>query len=251
MMSILSGLLLLTFLSGAVGTGAGGVMGTLMKKTSGKGMQLLLSFASGVMIALVCFDLLQDAAETGTAPGWIALMILLGTLAVQMLEEVIDRKTEACIEIISRKLLAAGIVMVFAIAFHNVPIGMSLGAASVHAGTALGKTTVAMALLIGIHNIPEGMAIAAPLAASGLSKGKAVLLTACGGLTIMFGAVIGYFIGDLGEMWLAFSLSFASGAMLYVVFGEILPHVMREGQSKLATYFIAAGITAGLLLTLL
>lgn len=67
----------------------------------------------------------------------------------------------------------------------------------------------------------------------------------------MIGAVLGYVLGDLGALQLAASLSFASGAMLYVVFGEILPHAIRQNQTKLPTYFAILGVIVGMLITFL
>lgn len=248
-MSIISGLLILTVLSGVAGTGLGGLLGALLKKESEKTMGVLLSFASGVMIALVCFDLIMDAVETGTSPFWIAAMILLGAVIVHLLNYLIDKKTKVSIETVSQKLLIAGIVMVVAIAFHNVPVGMTIGASCVKAGTAWNSTAVTMALLIGVHNVPEGMAIAIPLVGSGLRRWKAVLITAFGGVPIVIGALLGYFLGDLGEFQLASSLAFAGGAMLYVIFGEILPHAIRTDRTKLPTYFAILGVIVGMLIT--
>ena len=250
-MRIIAGLLILTFLSGVIGTGLGGLLGALLKKESEKTMSVLLSFASGVMIALVCFDLLRDAGETGESPFWIAGMILLGAAIVHLLNDLMEHKTNVDIGAVSQRLLIAGAVMVVAIAFHNVPVGMTIGASCVKTGTVWNGTAVTMALLIGIHNVPEGMAIAIPLVSGGLSRLKVVLITACGGVPLMIGAVLGYVLGDLGALQLAASLSFASGAMLYVVFGEILPHAIRQNQTKLPTYFAILGVIVGMLITFL
>lgn len=104
-----------------------------------------------------------------------------------------------------------------------------------------------LAVFIGIHNVPEGMAICAPLLAAGMTRGKAVLLTALSGAAIVAGGILGYWIGDMGQMGLAVSLSFASGAMLYVNFGEILPESNALYRGKTPAFFTVLGILLGMM----
>ena len=85
-----------------------------------------------------------------------------------------------------------------------------------------------MAIVIGLHNIPEGMAVAVPLISGGMPKWKAVVITAITGAPTIIGALMGYYIGVLGPVALALALSFASGAMLYVVFAELIPESILE-----------------------
>ena len=108
-------------------------------------------------------------------------------------------------------------------------------------------SALVLAILIGLHNIPEGMAISVPLINGGISKRRAVLLTALTGAPTIVGAIIGYLIGDIGALGLALSLSFASGAMLYVTFGEILPQSILMYRSKLPAFFVIIGILVGLI----
>lgn len=105
-----------------------------------------------------------------------------------------------------------------------------------------------MAIIIGLHNIPEGMAVAVPLAAGGMHKAKAVAITALSGAPTIIGAVIGYYTGSIGDVALALSLSFASGAMLYVVFGELLPESILMWRSKLPAFAVMVGLLIGLLI---
>jgi len=87
-----------------------------------------------------------------------------------------------------------------------------------------------------------------PLISGGMSKTKAVLVTASSGIPTILGAFLGYLLGDIGAMGLALSLGFASGAMLYVVFGEILPQAILMYHSKLPAFFAILGILAGILI---
>ena len=111
----------------------------------------------------------------------------------------------------------------------------------------MGGAALILAILIGLHNIPEGMAVSVPLISGGMHKGKAVLITALSGIPTMIGALLGFLLGEIGAVGLAISLGFASGAMLYVVFGEILPQAILMYHSKLPAFSTIGGILIGLL----
>ena len=144
-------------------------------------------------------------------------------------------------------LMVAGMVMACAIALHNVPEGMTIGASYAGNDGVMGTAALALAVLIGLHNIPEGMAVSVPLISGGMGKFKAVLVTASSGIPTVLGALLGYALGEIGVMGLALSLGFASGAMLYVVFGEILPQSILMYHSKLPAFSTIVGILVGLL----
>jgi ZIP family zinc transporter len=112
----------------------------------------------------------------------------------------------------------------------------------------MGNAALVLAVLIGLHNIPEGMAVSVPLISGGMPKWRAVVLTACSGIPTVLGALLGYMLGEIGPMGLTMSLGFASGAMLYVVFGEILPQSILMYHSKLPAFSAIAGILVGLLI---
>lgn len=274
---------LVTLISGAGGTGLGGFIGALFKSESNRTISLLLAFAGGVMTAMVCFDLLAEAEEAASqiAEHGVVLVIFavaLGVAVVYLLNHLIDRKTRKEVshtadehhpethddidELVhadhlnmhkrhndSRlSLFVAGVVMACAIALHNVPEGMTIGASFVASDNLLLGTGMIMAVLIGLHNIPEGMAVSVPLINGGMSRVRAVAATAACGLPTVLGAWLGYWLGDIGPLGLSLSLGFASGAMLYVVFGEIIPQSVLMYRSKLPTFFVIVGILLGLLI---
>ena len=138
--------------------------------------------------------------------------------------------------------------MASAIALHNVPEGMTIGASYASNDGVLGSAALVLAVLIGLHNIPEGMAVSVPLISGGMNKPKAVIVTALSGVPTILGALLGYLIGDMSAMGLALSLGFASGAMLYVVFGEILPQAILMYHSKLPAFSAIVGILVGILI---
>ena len=138
--------------------------------------------------------------------------------------------------------------MACAIALHNVPEGMTIGASYAVEDAVLGGSALILAFLIGLHNIPEGMAVSVPLISGGMKKYKAVLITAATGIPTILGAVLGFWLGEIGPLGLTLSLGFASGAMLYVVFGEILPQSILMYHSKAPAFSAIIGMLVGLLI---
>ena len=276
-MSILGTLIATTAIAGVVGTGLGGLIGALLQKDSNRVVSLLLSFAAGVMLSVVCFDLVVEAIETNVGIYVVIGAIALGVAVIYVLNRIIDRKTNPEVAHIDENhsktaddlnelihsdhlehhranndskfsLFVAGVVMACAIALHNVPEGMTIGAAYASNNGALGGAAIVLAILIGLHNIPEGMAVSVPLIAGGMPKWKAVLITASSGIPTIIGALLGYILGEIGPVGLALSLGFASGAMLYVVFGEILPQAILMYRSKRPAFSAIGGMLVGLLI---
>ena len=276
-MGIIETLIITTALAGVGGTGLGGIIGAILQKDSRKVVSLLLSFAGGVMLSVVCFDLVTEAIAADVGIWTVVGAIALGVAVTYLLNYLIDRKTNPEVphvdenhpktaddldELIhsdhleqhyARKdsklgLFVAGIVMASAIALHNVPEGMTIGASYASDNGVMGSAALALAVLIGLHNIPEGMAVSVPLISGGMNKWKAVLITASTGIPTIVGALLGYVLGEIGPLGLTMSLGFASGAMLYVVFGEILPQSFLMYNSKLPAFSAIVGILVGLLI---
>ena len=272
----------ITALAGMGGTGMGGLVACLFKKDSNKTVSLLLSFAAGVMTSVVCFDLLTEALHSGKGNGNVFLVVggvLLGYVVIALLNAVIDRRTDREVAHIDENhprtadsleelthanhlhehregrqprsgLFLAGLVMAAAIALHNIPEGMVIGASFARSvGEILtNRGGLAMAIIIGLHNIPEGMAVAVPLISGGMPKWRSVLVTSVTGFPTILGAVLGFLLGAMGPTALALSLSFASGAMLYVVFGELLPESILMWKSKKPATAAIVGILTGLII---
>ena len=251
-------LMLITAAAGVGGTGLGGVGAGLFRRESDRVVSLLLSFAAGVMIGVVCFDLLSEAVglgQDGTGrllPGLLGVACGYGAVFVlnTWLEGGGTPEGRTARRDSRRSLLLAGVVMAGAIALHNMPEGMVIGAAFVRdsqSGALTGRGAV-MAAVIGMHNIPEGMAVAAPLIAGGMSRPRAVVISAATGAPTLLGALLGYGIGTLGSAALSLSLGFASGAMLYVVFSELLPEAGGLWRSRLPAAAAVAGMMTGLVM---
>lgn len=272
---------LVTLISGVGGTGLGGIIGALFRSDSNRVVSLLLSFAGGVMLAIVCFDLLTESITSAQAISDHAVFIVIGATitgiaVVYLLNLLIDKRTRPEVPHVAQSdhphthdeldelihsdhlaehrkhhdskasLMVAGIVMASAIALHNLPEGMTIGAGFAAQPDQIFGAGMILAVLIGMHNIPEGMAVSVPLINGGMKKAPAVLITAASGLPTVLGAWLGFWLGDIGPLGLALSLGFASGAMLYVVFGEILPQSILMYRSKLPAFFAILGMLVGL-----
>lgn len=278
---------IVTAIAGVVGTGLGGLIGVLFTRNSEKIVSLLLSFAGGVMLSIVCLDLLSDAiAQVPDSVGhvfFVVAMTAVGFGLIYLLNALVDKRTNPQVKHIDkhhpktadqlselihsdhyeehkkeyeqdkgqksrRQLFIAGLVMAFAIALHNFPEGMVIGASYASDEVAGGVSGLATAIVIGLHNVPEGMAVSVPLAAGGMPKWKATILTAITGAPTILGAMLGYFLGTLSPVSLALSLSFASGAMLYVVFGELLPESILMWRSKAPAFAMLVGLLVGVVI---
>ena len=247
----------------------------MLQKNSNRTVSLLLSFAGGVMLSVVCCDLVIEAIETQVGVLTVILAVAIGVAVTYFLNYLIDKKTNPEVPHIDEShpktaddldalihsdhcnqhfakndskfsLFIAGIVMACAIALHNVPEGMTIGASYASNNGVMGSAALILAVLIGMHNIPEGMAVSVPLITGGMKKWKAVLITAASGIPTIIGALLGYALGEIGALGLALSLGFASGAMLYVVFGEILPQAILMYHSKLPAFSTIVGMLVGL-----
>ena len=271
--------IIITAVAGIGGTGIGGLIGALFNRDSEKTVSLLLSFAGGVMLSVVCFDLLLDAIEQNpdsSAHVFMVIgMVVVGYGVIYLLNYLIDKSTNPEIPHIDKdhpktadqlselihsdhyeehkkmqtpsSLFIGGMVMAFAIALHNLPEGMVIGSSYAQDG-AVGFTVtggLVMAIVIGLHNIPEGMSVSVPLISGGMNRAKAVLITAATGAPTIIGAMLGYSLGSIGPLSLALSLSFAR---LYVVFGELLPEAILMWRSKLPAFGMLIGLLVGMVI---
>ena len=234
------------------GTTLGAAMVFLMKnKINTKVEKILLGFASGVMIAASVWSLLIpsiDMAEQEGKTAWIpaAVGFLLGIIFLLVLDSLIPHlhlKSEEPEGIKAN--LKKTTMMVLAVTLHNIPEGMAVGVT--FAGALLGNSgitmsaAIALAVGIAIQNFPEGAIISMPLRSEGMSKGKAFLCGTLSGIVEPIGAVITILLTNAVVSVLPYLLSFAAGAMIYVVVEELIPEAQEGKHSNLATIGVAIG----------
>ena len=228
--------------------------GTILffKKSMSYRMQKgLLGFASGVMIAASVWSLLIPAIEMSEEAGGIAWLpavagFLLGMGFLLLLDTVIphlhlnDDKAEGRPSSLSKSFM-----LILAVTLHNIPEGMAVGV--VLAGMLDGSTVItsagalALSLGIAVQNFPEGSVISAPLVSNGLSKGKSFTLGALSGIVEPLGAIITILLTSFITPILPYILSFAAGAMIYVVVEELIPESQSGEHSNIGTIGVALG----------
>ncbi len=223
-------------------------------------LDAMLGFAGGVMLAASYWSLLAPSIEVSAEQGWPswvppAIGFLLGGAFLFGLDKLLphlhlglpEERAEGPPTQWRRSVL-----LVSAITLHNIPEGLAVGvafggAASGLETASLGSAT-ALAIGIGIQNFPEGLAVALPLRAEGLSRSKSWMMGQASALVEPVAAVIGAAVVVYVAPVLPFALSFAAGAMVYVVVEELIPETQQEGNDDLATLCLMVGFVVMMIL---
>ena len=241
---------MITAAAGVIGTGLGGFIGAVLRRDSTKVVSLLLAFAGGVMLSVVCFDLIPEAFRPEGAGADMPVLlvlagVLLGYMVIYLLNAFIDERTNPEVQHIDahHPQTADDLDELIHADHYNAHARDKSG--SQHELFIAG---VVMACAIALHNIPEGMSVSVPLISGGMSRRKAIAVTALSGVPTVVGAMLGYSLGLISPVWLTLALSFAGGAMLYVVFGELLPESFLMWRSKAPGTSALIGTLVGVLL---
>lgn len=214
----------------------------------------MLGFAGGVMIAASFWSLLSPAlamAEDNALPAWlpVAIGFFLGALFLWGIDKIIPhlhpnlsmREAEG----INPEKRRRSTLLVLAITLHNIPEGLAVGVAfgAVAAGfpEASLAAAVTLAIGIGIQNFPEGTAVSMPLRREGMSRTKSFMYGQFSGMVEPIAAVIGVLAVTVMEPLLPFALSFAAGAMIFVVVEEVIPSSHENGNKDLASMSLIIG----------
>ena len=242
-----------------LGTTLGASMVIFMKnKMNSKVEKMLLGFASGVMIAASIWSLLIPSIEMATEQkqiAWVPATIgfLCGIVFLLVLDSVIPHLhlNNSKPEGIKAKLKKTT-MMVFAVTLHNIPEGMAVGVT--FAGAILENSGItmagafALAIGIAIQNFPEGAIISMPLKSEGMSKPKAFLYGTLSGIVEPIGAIITILLTSIVIPILPYLLSFAAGAMIYVVVEELIPESQSGEHSNIGTIGVAIGFVVMMIL---
>ena len=242
-----------------LGTTFGAACVFFMKKSLGDLVQRALAgFAAGVMAAASVWSLLIPAIEQSEGMGKLSFLpasigFWVGVLFLLMLDRLISHLHVGSDQAEGPKSrLGSTTMMVLAVTLHNIPEGMAVGVmyAGFLAGNAQITAASALALSLGIaiQNFPEGAIISMPLQAEGESKGKAFFGGVLSGVVEPIGAVLTLLAAQLVIPALPYLLSFAAGAMLYVVVEELIPEMSQGRHSNLGTVFFAVGFSVMMVL---
>ena len=247
--------LLLPFLGTTLGAGCVFLLRSALNPNI---QRALTGFAAGVMVAASIWSLLipamDQAADLGRfafAPA--ALGFWLGILFLLALDHLIPHlHLGADAAEGPRSALSRTTMLVLAVTLHNIPEGMAVGV--VYAGWLTGSTgmtalgALALSLGIAIQNFPEGAILSLPLRAEGLSRRRAFGAGALSGIVEPLAAVLTILAAELVVPLLPVLLSFAAGAMLYVVVEELIPEMSQGVHSNLGTVFFAVGFSLMMML---
>ena len=217
-------------------------------------LNIMLGFAAGVMIAASFWSLLLPAQEIAAEAGMIEWMpvifgFALGAVVLMVMDKVLphlhpnskDGQPEGM-----NSNLKKSILLVFAITLHNIPEGFAVGVAfgaMANDGVTFASAMI-VALGIGIQNLPEGAAVSIPLRKEGYSRRRSFMIGQLSGFAEPIAAVLGAYFAFHMTYLLPYTLSFAAGAMIYVVVEELIP----ESQSDTHSHGATIGIMTGFLL---
>ena len=242
-----------------LGTSLGAASVFFLKKSLGDHIQRALTgFAAGVMVAASIWSLLIPAMDQSASLGKLAFFpaaagFWLGILFLLLLDHIIPhlhRNSEQAEGPHSQ--LQRTTMMVLAVTLHNIPEGMAVGVvyAGYLSGTAQITAASALALSLGIaiQNFPEGAIISMPLRAEGMSKGRAFWGGVLSGIVEPIGAVLTILAAGVIVPALPYLLSFAAGAMLYVVVEELIPEMSQGEHSNIGTIPFAVGFSLMMIL---
>lgn len=220
-----------------LGTMIGAILGTSIKNPSNKLIGFLIGFAAGLMLSVVVFELIPESITSWNFL-WTVVFCAIGIFIVSLLDVKANNNFND-----SKKKVA--FLVALGLMLHNFPEGIIMGCGFA-AGGSLG---IKMAVIICIHDIPEGIAVAAPLMAYKEKRWRVILYSFLTALPTAIGTYIGIIAGSISKDVLGICISLASGIMLYVVCGEMMPESLKLSENIKTTIGTLGGIILGLIIT--
>ncbi|MGL4798965.1 MAG: ZIP family metal transporter [Cellulosilyticaceae bacterium] len=203
---------------------------------------MLFGCTSGIMIAMICFDILPEAMHMGNQK-LVLLGVGAGVLGGVLLED-ISQDIVSRMAIKKRDKLGTGIILLIGIAMHNIPEGFALGTLALTSP----DTVLQFAVIICLHSIPEAIAIAIPLKLAKVKKRNLFFIPVMLGAVMGVGAVLGYLMSQIATGLIAFALGSAAGVILYIVCDELLPESRKVWNGRMTSIATVIGIVMGMLL---
>ncbi len=241
-------------------TAAGAALVFFVREEHRKLLDVMLGFTGGVMIAASFWSLLApsiEMAEGGTLPVWFpaAVGFVLGAVFLRLADRILPHihlgtpiEEAEGVETHWRRTT----LLVLAITLHNIPeglaVGVAFGAAAYGLGSGTIATAIALAIGIGIQNFPEGLAVAMPLRRGGLSRLRSFSYGQLSGVVEPVAGVLGAATVLAWQPLLPYALSFAAGAMIFVVIEEVIPESQSRGNADAATMGTVSGFVVMMIL---
>jgi len=237
-------------------TALGAALVFFFKTFNQKILDAMLGFAAGVMIAASFWSLLAPAIEmtpeVSTLPKWMPALIgfMSGGVFLALLDKILPHLHPNLSEEQAEGIPTSwhrSVLLVLAITLHNIPeglaIGVAFGAVTYGLPSATIGAAIALAVGIGLQNFPEGTAVSVPLRREGMSRRKSFFYGQLSGVVEPFAGVLGALLVLTMQAILPYALSFAAGAMIYVVIEELIPESHHEGNTDLATMAAIVGFS--------
>jgi zinc transporter, ZIP family len=236
---------ILSFLSGIAGTGLGGLSAFLFKSISCRTLSFILEFSGGLMVSVVYFELLPEAFDIGGTLS-VTTGFFLGILIMLVFDNIIKNINLFQSKKYNKHLIKTGIIIIIGLSLHNFPEGFAVGT-GFQASTELGIKLLAVIIL---HDIPEGVAAAIPIKAGGAKAITAFLMTIVTGIPMMIGTIAGAYLGKVSVVFIAICLGLAGGAMVYVVFCELIPESKRIYSGRFSALGSICGVCCGIIFSI-
>ena len=240
-----------------IGTALGAACVFFMKNSLSRFVQkILVGFAAGVMTAASVWSLIIPSIEQSADMGKLSFIpaavgFLIGVLFLLVRDHITMRLNKSSSDGL-KSTKKKNKALVLAVTLHNIPEGMAVGA--IYAGLISGNASItiagalALSLGIGIQNFPEGAIISMPLKSAGMKKFKAFIYGVLSGIVEPIGALLTILAAGLIIPVLPYLLSFAAGAMIYVVFSELVPEMSEEPHTDIGTIMFAVGFSVMMIL---
>ncbi|MBP8634057.1 MAG: ZIP family metal transporter, partial [Clostridia bacterium] len=182
---------------GTFGTTLGGIIGVVIKKHSNKFLSFILAFASGLMMSVICFDLLPEALGISNIVN-VIIGTIIGIVSMIFCDILVEKKfsVNSKTKGMENNLLKTGIIVSIGLAIHNFPEGLAIGS-GFEASLKLG---LSLAIAICLHDIPEGISMAVPMKNGGMKISKVIFYVILSGITTGIGAFFGAIIGSISQV---------------------------------------------------
>lgn len=221
----------------ALSTGFGALPILFFKAVTHRWRDILLALTAGIMVAASMFSLIPQALADSNLVV-LCIGVLLGTVTLTLLESVIPH-IDLEHSRINISMDTQSLLILSAITLHNIPEGLSVGVSYSSDREGLGGL---IAFAIGLQNAPEGFLVALFLTNQRVSKIKAFLLATLTGSVEIVSALVGYYLTNFVEGLVPYGLSFAAGAMLFIVYKELIPESHGDGHARSATFSFIIGL---------
>ncbi|RXZ80780.1 ZIP family metal transporter [Paenibacillaceae bacterium] len=221
----------------AMTTGLGALPVLFFRKISHRRMDMLLAFTAGIMVAASTYGLIPAALKLSNL-AVLCFGVLLGAIVLNFLEQFIPhldvQHGKSGVILDSKSLM-----VVAAMAFHNFPEGLSVGASYASDNESLGPV---VAFSIGLQNIPEGFLVALFLINQKVNRLIAVLMASLTGVIEIIASLLGFSLAAAATALVPYGLAFAAGAMLFIVYKELIPETHGHGYERAATFSFLVGL---------